>query len=263
MSNIIYINLADLEYPSFQAHSKILPSDIKELSDSIKSVGVLEPLLVKKIDGAHEIIAGCLRYQAAQLAGLKAVPCIVMQLDGKQAEIIKLHENIKRVPLDHIDQSMTFVMMMEDYNMTEQSISEVTGKSISYISQHISLIKFCDELAAEVKQGNISFSQARELMRVTDKSHRNELLHYCKQDGASVQVIHSWVQDFLRKPVITDSNVIYPVHSDSDTSPPEINRVCEACETNVPISHIRQVFYCPQCHTSIKNAISDEKAKSV
>jgi len=262
MSKIIYINLGELDLPSFQAHSKILPANINELSESIKSIGVLEPLLVKKNEDRFEIIAGCLRYQAAHLAGLKAVPCIVMQLGSRESEVVKLHENIKRVPLDHIDQASTFVMMIEEFNMTEQQISDSVGKSIAYISQHISLFKFDETLVSEVKEGNLSFSQARELMRVDDKAHRNDLLHYCKDDGASVQVLHSWVQDYLRKPPTAFPEESISENSDFQTPPPDITRVCEACDVNVPISHIRQVFYCPKCHNAIKTAISEEKSKT-
>lgn len=262
MSKIIYVNLADLNLPEFQAHTKIPEAQLTEIVESIRDIGIIEPLIITDTKDGFEIVAGCVRYLAALRAGLKAAPCINMSLDPKAAEIIKLHENIKRIPLDHVDQGTTFLMMMEEYDMTEQSISDVTGKSIAYISQHISLVNFCVDLTAEVKQGNISFSQARELMRVDDKSHRDELLRYCKDDGASVQVLHTWVQDFLRKPISISTPDDLPIPSSVDDLPHDLIRQCEACDVNVPISHIRQVFYCPKCHNAIKTAINEEKTKS-
>lgn len=261
MSQIKYINLADLNLPSFQAHKHIPHEYIQEISESIKTLGVIEPLIIRSTDDELEIVAGCVRYHAAILAGLKAVPCINMSLDPKAAEILKLHENIKRIPLDHVDQGETFIMMMETFDMTEQAIAESVGKSISYISQHISLVRLDNELTRAVKEKRISFSQARELMRVDDVSERNRLLTYCQNDGATVQVLQRWVQDYLRSISLTP-----PPESDTPEltyhyDDPNSLRICEACGKSVEISHIYQVFYCKSCHFALKQAISEEKKK--
>lgn len=261
MSKIIFVNLADLNLPKFQAHTKIPESELTELAASIKDVGIIEPLIITDTNNGLEIVAGCLRYRASLIAGLKAVPCINMSLDPKASEIIKLHENIKRIPLDHIDQATTFMMMMKKFSMTEQQISDCTGKSVPYISQHISLVRFGGVLSDYVKNGSISFSQARELIRVDDLDERNRLMSFCKNDGASVQVLHQWVQEYLRKPMPEpqEHDPLSPEITDSTTS--ELFRSCEACDTQVNISDIRQTFYCPQCYTAIKKAIYEEKLK--
>ncbi|GAI98490.1 unnamed protein product, partial [marine sediment metagenome] len=188
-------------------------------------------------------------------------PCIVMSLSPKDSEILKLHENVKRIPLGHVDQGHTFLNMQETFKMTEKDISECSGKSIPYISQHISLVRLANELTEAVKEGSISFYQARELMRLDDLSERNRLLKYCQNDGATVQVLHDWVQESLRslpsgaisRPEIPDSSL---EHND-----PHISRFCEACGKSVEINKIRQVFYCPVCHHSIKEALSEEKER--
>jgi len=261
MSKIIYVNLADLNLPKFQAHTKIPEALFTEIVDSIKKIGIVEPLIITDTDNGLEIVAGCVRYQAALRAGLKAVPCINMSGDPKSIEIIKLHENIKRIPLDHIDQATTFMMMMKEYHMTEQNVADSFGKSVAYISQHISLVRLGGVLSEEVKNGSISFSQARELMRVDDTLERNRLMLFCKNDGASVQVLHSWVQEYLRKPIPepqSDDSLLNEIpHSD----PSEIFRSCEACSKKVKITEIRQVFYCPECNIAIKTAISEERQK--
>lgn len=261
MSKIVYVNLGDLNLPEFQAHRQTPLDHIKEISESIKSIGIIEPLIVRDTDNGLEIVAGCIRYQAAMLAGLKAVPCINMSLDPQAAEILKLHENIKRVPLDHVDQGHTFVMMMDAFNMSERSIAECVGKSAGYVSQHVSLVKFGHELSQSVKQGEISFSQSRELMRIDDTSERKRLLNYCKNEGATIDVLRRWVQEFLTSspaPELPEESTPeqIPIHND-----PHISRFCEACNNSVEISQIRQVFYCSTCHLAIKTAISEEKAQ--
>lgn len=261
MSKIVYVNLADLNLPVFQAHQNVPQEHIQEISESIKLLGVIEPLIIRDSEQGLEIVAGCVRYRAALLAGLKAVPTINMDLDPKSAEILKLHENVKRIPLDHVDQGHTFIMMMETFKMTEKDISERVGKSIAYISQHVSLVRVDNELTQAVKDKLISFSQARELMRVSDPEERNRLLSYCMNDGATVQVLQRWIQEYLQnssKLPPSEHSVSVP---DSDRNDPHISRFCDACGKSTEISKIRTSFFCDTCHSAIKNAISDEKSK--
>lgn len=259
MPQIKYINLADLNLPKFQAHKNVDQNHIKEISESIKLLGVIEPLIIRDTHDGPEIVAGCVRYQASLLAGLKAVPCIIMQLDHKSAEILKLHENIKRIPLDHVDQGETFIMMMEDFEMTTDQVSQSIGRSIPYVSQHISLVKIDNEITKAVKENRISFSQSRELIRIKDKSERLRLLKFCQNDGATVEVLQRWVNEFLRNSQPEPAPESKTEDPKYDYNDPHLARSCEACGKSTEISTIRQVFYCPNCHQSIKTAISEER----
>lgn len=262
MSKITYVNLSDLYLPEFQAHRNTKQEDIRELSESIRDIGIIEPLIIRKTNKRLEIIAGCLRYQSALLAGLKAVPCIIMNLDPKASEILKLHENIKRISLDHVDQGHTFIMMIENFSMTEEEISKSVGRSIGYISQHISLVRLNNELTKSVEDGSISFSQARELMRVKDPDDRSRFLKYCRDDGATVRILKQWVQDSLRSdPVSAPPDLSFDQPAPSNTES-QIMRSCQACSKAVNISDIRQVFYCPACDIALKHAISVENAQN-
>jgi len=262
MTKIIDVSIADLRLPEFQSHQDIPEEYILEISESIATLGVIEPLIIRNINHGYEIVAGCIRYRAAILAGLKSVPCINMSLDSKAAEILKLHENIKRIPLDHVDQGNSFIMMIEAFNMTENEIAELVGKSISYVSQHVSLSRLDNELTKAVKEKTISFSQARELMKVDNSVERNRLLLYCQNDGATVQVLQRWIQEYHR-----DSSKFPPSEQDiydskSDLKDIHISRSCEACDKLTEISKIYQLLLCQHCHHTIKQAILEEKTKS-
>lgn len=262
MSKITYINLSDLTIPEFEAHKQIPDEYISEITESIKTLGIIEPIIVRPKDGSFEIVAGCVRYRCAKIAGLKSIPCIKLGLDDKAAEILKIHENIKRIPLDHIDQGNTFVMMREKFLMTENDISSIVGKSIAYISQHISLVSQDEEIIKSVREKRISFSQARELIQVTDKTERRRLRLYCENDGATVEVLRSWIKDYKNSLLInsTPGDSVESISHHEDR--PQDWRICQACSKATLISDIRQVFYCPTCDTAIKQAILDEKSKN-
>lgn len=261
MAKITYINLADLSMPEFESHKQIPDDDIAEITQSIKDLGIIEPLIVRKKDKSYQIIAGCIRYRCAKIAGLKSAPCIILSLDDKAAEVMKIHENIKRVPLDHIDQGNTFVMMRDEYLMTESDISSIVGKSIAYISQHISLVSHDEELIIAVREKRISFSQARELMKVDDRPERRRLLLYCQNDGATVEVLQNWIKDYKNSKLL-ESPVSESVESLSyHQERPQDWRTCQACGKATNISDVRQLFLCPPCESALKQAFSEQKSE--
>jgi len=261
MTKITYINLSDLDLPEFEAHSDINQTKLQEITESIKQIGVLEPILVRKHKKRYEIIVGCIRFRASRLAGLKAVPCIIHSINDKAAEVLKIHENIKRISLDHVDQGNTFIMMRENFKMNEDDISKLVGKSISYISNHINLVTQDKELSESVKNGSLSFSQARELLQVPDLETRKRFQTYCQNEGATVRVLKQWIQEYKstqanNPPPESDTpeqTYQYPSSYDS--------RKCEACLKPIPTGDIRQLILCSPCHHALKQAISEEKQK--
>ena len=261
MSKITIENLIDLNLPEFQAHGDVSPDYVREIAESIKIHGILQPLIVRNTDKGLEIVAGCIRYQAALLAGLKAVPCINMSLDSRCAEIVKLHENTKRVPLNHIDEGYTFLYMLDTFEMTEKDISECSGKSIPYISQHISLVRLKNELTSAVKDGSLTFYQARELMRVDDKHERKRLLNLCQESGVIVSVLREWVNKHLRTLEISPPHESSNLENSYVPESSKTFRICEACNNPIKTSEIMQAIFCPTCHHSILTAISEERQR--
>ncbi len=261
MSKISYIELSKLLLPEFEAHKQIPDEYISEISGSIKKLGILEPLLVRPIDEDFEIVAGCIRYRCAKIAGLKSAPCIILSLNDKEAEEVKLHENIKRVPLDHIDQGNTFVMMRDKFSMTENDIALSFGKSVAYISQHVSLVSQDEDLILSVREGRLSFSQARELLQINDKTERRRLRLYCENDGATVEVLRNWIRDY-KNSLLADTPVSESKESVSYIQDrPQDWRSCQACGKATEIKHIRQLILCPPCDIAIRNAILEEKSE--
>lgn len=259
MTKLTYINLSDLDLPEFEAHSNTDNTKLQEISESIKEIGVIEPLLVRKIKKRYEIVVGCLRFKASALAGLKAVPCLILSIDDRQAEIIKAHENLKRVDLDHVDQGHTFIMMKSKFNMTEDAISKIVGKSISYISNHINLVTQDKELTAAVKNGSLSFSHARELLQVPDISTRRQFQSYCENEGATITVLRTWIREDKNSQVLNPSNDSQISEHTSQYPSTYQGHKCEACSLPIPAGEIRQLILCTPCHHALKNAISEEK----
>ena len=126
----------------------------------------LEPCLsslLSQENANFEIIAGYRRFRAATRAGLPTIPCISQKSDDKETEILKVHENIHRLPLSHVDQGNTFRYLRDTFNMSETEIAALVGKSVPYISQHLTLVNSDPDIIAAVKAEEISYSASRSL----------------------------------------------------------------------------------------------------
>jgi len=248
MKQIKHIRLDKLKPPEFDSRLTSSPEEDDELCDSIKEMGVLLPLLVKDVGDGFEIIAGNRRFVAAGQAGLASVPCEVLKVTGAQSDKIKLHENLKRLPLSHIDQATSFAHLIKEYDMTETQITNLVNKSIGYVSQHLSLLQSDDKILQSVHDGRINFSVARELIACKDPDERSRLQDVIEAHGASTSVVNTWVRDANRE---TDNlNHEHDLKQQNNpTSEPHIPHYpCACCQTLTPYDRIRPVRMCPECH---------------
>ncbi len=245
-------------------HDARIHTDIdadQELAESVRTLGVLLPLIVRKKNNDFEIIAGNRRFRAADKVGLPSVPCIISQVGDEEADKIKLHENIKRLPLSHIEQATTFLYLRSKYGHTEAQISELVGKSVPYISQHLGLIDSDPELITAVHMGTLTFSVAREIMTLKNPDDRKQIRKWAEDGGASVDIVKNWVNEAKNHPPP-------PAHGVDRTPldlPPQHRTLpvfeCRACEQPTPINEMRVIRICPTCEHAIFSEIEAEKKK--
>lgn len=262
MNQIKYIRLDKLITPEFEAHQTPNEDADEELTESIRTHGILLPLLVRNVEDGTEIIFGSRRFKCAKRAGLAAVPCMITKATDSESETFKIHENIKRLPLGHIDQALTFQHLRIKFNMTEDGISVLVGKSISYISQHLTLLQSDDTLVDSVRDGRINFSVARELMQIDDPSERHRLLLFAERDGATAATAHLWLQQYNHdkaaepRPVVNETAIATP------HAPQEPLYVCISCEQSTPGSDLKLAHLCSACFNLIFDAIAAQRVKA-
>jgi len=262
MLQIKHIRLDKINPPEFDGRLTESPLEDDELRDSIREMGILEPLLVKNTDEGIEIIAGNRRFKQAGRAGLAAVPCIVQDTSGAETDKIQLHENIKRLPLSHVDQAYTFAHLKKKYGMTEQQIATLVGKSIAYVSQHLCLLQSDEVLVQAVQDGRINFSVARELMQCKDPDERNRLQSVVEDHGASTDIVRSWVQEANRESAHIADPKNAPIVQQQPNTPPIPMYPCGACEVPTGILELVVVRLCKECHHLIFSEIEREKQKA-
>jgi ParB family chromosome partitioning protein len=158
-----------LQPGKFQPRHDIDPETLEELADSIRTQGIIQPVVVRSIakgdhSESYEIIAGERRWRAAQLAGLMEIPAIVREISDEQAIAMSLIENIQRENLNAIDTALGLKRLIEEFQMTHQSIAETVGKSRATVSNFLRLLELHDEVKVMVQHGDLEMGHARALL---------------------------------------------------------------------------------------------------
>jgi ParB family transcriptional regulator, chromosome partitioning protein len=185
----------DLLRPNrFQPRTVIDDTRIEELSKSIKSQGVIQPIVVRKADTGYEIIAGERRWRASQMAGLLKVPVVVRDIPEERLLAVALIENIQREDLNPIEEASAYRRLTDEYNMTQDQISDAVGKDRSTVSNVMRLLKLPREVRENVGAGSLSMGHARALLSLPDEATQLQVSREVVSRNLSVRETESMVK---------------------------------------------------------------------
>ncbi len=161
------LRLALLRPGRYQPRTRMDPASIEELAESIKSQGVLQPILVRSLDDGYEIIAGERRWRAARLAGLEEVPVVVHDVDDSAAMAIALIENIQREDLNPLEEASGIQRLIGEFSMTHETAGRAVGRSRSAVSNLLRLLSLEEAVQDMLMSGTIDMGHARALLAVS------------------------------------------------------------------------------------------------
>ena len=167
---IVDINLDELRSNPYQPRKVFDEDALRELSESIKQHGVFQPIIVKKSIKGYEIIAGERRVKASRMAGLSTVPAIIREFDDGEMMEIALLENLQREDLNPFEEANAYIKIMEAKNLTHDELAKALGKSQSYITNTIGLLRLPEEIRELVVNGKLSMTHARILSKMSDRN---------------------------------------------------------------------------------------------
>ena len=184
---IAYISLEEIRTKKDQPRKDFEKDALKELSESIKVHGVIQPILLRKKEDMYEIIAGERRYRASILAKLKEIPSII--LDAKDEDVAKLAliENVQREDLNPIEEALAYKNLMEDFDLKQDQLAETIGKSRSYITNSLRLLNLDKEVIDYLYKGDLTQGHGKVLLGIKDKEAQVELAKRIIETGLNVR----------------------------------------------------------------------------
>ena len=171
------------------------------LAESIKNLGIFQPIVVRKQKNKYQIVAGERRYRAAIMAGLKTVPVVVKKYNTEEMTEVALVENLQREGLDPIEEALAYQGLMDVYKQTQEMISARLGRSRSYIANMVRLLKLCDSVQKDLIEGDLTVGQARPLLALRSAAQQMEAAERIKEEDLSAREAEQLVKAMQNKTV--------------------------------------------------------------
>lgn len=196
------LDIGLLQSGKYQPRTRMDESSLHDLAESIKSQGIMQPILVRPLmAGGYEIIAGERRWRAAQIAGLGQIPSIVREVPDESALALSLIENIQREDLNPLEAAMGIQRLIEEFGMTHQAAGEALGYSRSAISNLLRLLNLAAPIQELIMQGKIDMGHGRALL-VLDAGKQLEIAHLIMQKQLSVRETENLIKRMSQTPLV-------------------------------------------------------------
>lgn len=210
--------IEELKPNKFQPRKFFDGDEQKNLIESIKKSGIIQPIVVRKVDGGYEIIAGERRWRAAQAARLKDVPIIIKEADDMEVAELSLIENIQREDLNPIEEAQAYQNLIIKFNLSQEQISERTGKDRSTVANSVRLLKLPPSVQNELIGKTISAGHARAILSLDLQEQQEAALKEILRKGLSVRETESLTKKLKQTVVKKDdpqkSNEIIALEND-------------------------------------------------
>ena len=197
---LVEVNVASIHPNPYQPRATFDEESIAELAQSIQQVGLLQPLLVRKVDDGYELVAGERRLRAVTSLGMEKVACIVQQdIEDESSAMMALIENLQREDLHYLEEAQCYQKLLETYGLTQEELANRLGKSQSSIANKLRLLKLSDEVKAAMTEKRLSERHARALLKLTDDKQRLDAVERIAEKGLSVKETEQMVEKTLNK----------------------------------------------------------------
>lgn len=196
VASINEIDIHAIEINPFQPRKYFDEDALQELSISIRQLGIIQPITVRKINGEkYQLITGERRFRASQLAGLQTIPAYVRNADDQSMLELALVENIQREDLDAIEIAISYQRLIEECSLTQEDMSDRVGKKRSTIANYLRLLKLPAEIQAGIRMKKITMGHARALINVDDVEKQLSIYHHVIEEDLSVRNIEDLVRN--------------------------------------------------------------------
>lgn len=278
---IIDIPIGEITFPEVELRKQVIFEELESLANSIRTVGLLNPIVVRRVGEKWELVAGWRRYKACEILGLPSIPCRVAPPTEELADLARIHENIFREDINPVDEGEFYQTLLKKYQWNLSTLALNVKRSPAYISDRVKIIEADEEIKDAMRDGKIGISIGRELMRIDDPPSRKRLLWYAVNSGATIETVRRWRVDYetsaSRQQAMDEGGkvVLREEVPPGEIGPPKLKdaitpemaieekiieyRTCFGCGSKTGIDDVFVMFLCPRCKDTIVGAMKPQK----
>lgn len=200
VGNIVELELDTIEVNPFQPRTSFNEESLRELASSIKELGVIQPITVRKLDyNKYQLVSGERRYRASRLIGLETIPAYIRIANDQESLEMALVENIQRQDLDPIEISLSYQRLIDEINLTQEQLSDRVGKKRSTITNYLRLLKLDPIIQTGMRDGFLSMGHGRALINIEDNQVQLEIYERILANSLSVRETEKIVRELNDK----------------------------------------------------------------
>ena len=216
VGNIIELEISAIEINPFQPRSNFNEETLKELAVSIKELGVIQPITVRKLDfNKYQLISGERRLRASSLMGLTTIPAYIRIANDNESLVMALVENIQRHDLDPIEIALSYQRLIDEINLTQEQMSEKVGKKRSTIANYLRLLKLDPIIQTGIRDGFISMGHGRAIINVENLDVQADMYQKIVSKNLSVReteaLVKSYQESLKPKPFLKSNNDTFEI----------------------------------------------------
>jgi len=197
VGNIIELEIDSIEINPFQPRSNFNEESLKELATSIRELGVIQPITVRKIEfNKYQLISGERRLRASKMSGLTVIPAYIRIANDNESLIMALVENIQRHDLDPIEIALSYQRLIEEIQLTQEQMSERVGKKRSTIANYLRLLKLDPIIQTGIRDGFISMGHGRAIINIEDQDVQTDIYQKIVSQNLSVRETEALVKTY-------------------------------------------------------------------
>ena len=181
--------------PKYPMRSSVPAAGLEQLAASIRAVGVISPIQVRPHRGAYEVVAGDRRVAAARLAGLDAIPAVVVSVEDKEAAARTVHENLYREEVNVWDEAHFLTLALERLDTTPADLGKQINRSEQYVQNRIALMLFDERIQSAVRNGKMNLGVAQRLMRIENEKRRDNYVSFAIEHRITDRIADVWVRE--------------------------------------------------------------------
>ncbi len=184
---VLNLRISEIRRSPFQPRTTFDPETLSELAGSIAQRGIIQPIVVRAVEGGYEVVAGERRLRAAEMAGRLVVPTIVVEANDEEAIQIGLIENIQRDDLNPLDRAAALNRLMEEFSLSQQEVAIRIGKDRASVANYVRILSLPDEVKELIREGKLTFGHARALLALDKPAEQRAVAREVVAKGLSVR----------------------------------------------------------------------------
>lgn len=254
-TKVVVVPLKDIDPPGEAQRNLIDPSKIIELAESIREKGLIQPVLLRPLNGRFEIVAGHRRFLAHQFLKLQGIQSIVKEMGDTDVIIYRAIENLQRENLTPMEEAKSYFLMKTHGGMDLEEICKSTGKHFNTVKRFLRIYEWPPEFQDAIDKRGVAISVAEELLKVDDPQMRHYYLELAIENGITAKVAELWVSEYQKS---RQGKLFEDVGGDGGSSfvSPEkpVFVTCQCCYAPVEIRKAKQLIVCDPCHQKARHS---------